>query len=147
MDFTTAAWIWLYIGAFLMFAEIVSPGFVVFFFGLSAVTVAGLKWLLPGMGTAWQLAAFSVLCVVYLVTLRRMLKNLFMGSTDADRAIANEYVGRVGKVVKTIRPEVPGRILLGDAEWAASAEVRIEEGAEVRVAAQNNLTLAVKPLD
>ncbi len=30
MDFTAAAWIWLYIGAFLMLAEIVSPGFVIF---------------------------------------------------------------------------------------------------------------------
>ena len=28
MDFTAAAWIWLYIGAILMLAEIVSPGFV-----------------------------------------------------------------------------------------------------------------------
>ena len=38
MDFTTAAWIWLYVRAFLMLAELASPGFVIFFFGLGAAT-------------------------------------------------------------------------------------------------------------
>ena len=33
-------------------------------------------------------------------------------------------VGRVGRGVEVIRPEVPGRILLGDAEWAAQSATR-----------------------
>ena len=35
MDFLSAGWIWLYVGAGLMLAEILTPGFVMFFFGLS----------------------------------------------------------------------------------------------------------------
>ena len=41
MDFLSAGWLWMYIGGGLMLAEILMPGFVVFFFGLSAVTLGG----------------------------------------------------------------------------------------------------------
>lgn len=146
MDFTATPWIWLYVGAFLMLAELVSPGFVIFFFGLSAATVAGCKWLLPELSMSWQVALFSVFSIVYLVALRRLVKKVFMGDTAESKKIESEYVGRVGKVVETIRPEVPGRIMLGDAEWTASAAERLEPGTEVKVIAQENLTLRVERL-
>lgn len=147
MDFTAAAWIWLYVGAFLMLAEIVSPGFVIFFFGLSACTVALLKGCVPALSLSWQLALFSVFSILYLVVLRRLVKGVFMGETGADNRLRSDYEGRVGKVVETIRPEVPGRILLGDAEWTAAAAERIEAGQEVRVVGQENLTLQVRRLE
>lgn len=146
MDFTTAAWIWLYVGAFLMLAELASPGFVIFFFGLGAATVAGTKWLVPALSLSWQLALFSIFSVFYLIVLRKWVKNVFMGDTAETQKIASEYVGRVGKVVEAIRPEVPGRIMLGDAEWSASSAVAIAPGATVKVVAQENLTLVVEPL-
>jgi membrane protein implicated in regulation of membrane protease activity len=144
MDYTTAAWIWLYIGAFLMLAELVSPGFVIFFFGLGAATVAGAKWIVPGLSLSWQLALFSLLSVLYLVLLRKWVKTVFMGDSAETQKIASEYVGRIGKVVESIRPDVPGRILLGDAEWSAVATVAIESGATVKVVAQDNLTFSVE---
>lgn len=146
MDFTTAAWIWLYVGAFLMLAELASPGFVIFFFGLGAATVAGTKWLVPGLSLSWQLALFSIFSVFYLIVLRKWVKNVFMGDTAETQKIASEYVGRVGKVVEAIRPEVPGRIMLGDAEWSASSAVAIAPGATVKVVAQDNVTLVVDPV-
>lgn len=146
MDFTTAAWIWLYVGAFLMLAELASPGFVIFFFGLGAATVAGAKWLIPGLSLSWQLALFSILSIFYLVVLRKWVKNVFMGDTAETQKIASEYVGRVGKVVEAIRPEVPGRIMLGDAEWSASSAVAIAPGDTVKVVAQDNVTLVVDPV-
>ncbi|MBQ8111786.1 MAG: NfeD family protein [Kiritimatiellae bacterium] len=146
MDFTTAAWIWLYVGAFLMLAELASPGFVIFFFGLGAATVAGAKWLIPGLSLSWQLALFSILSIFYLVVLRKWVKNVFMGDTAETQKIASEYVGRVGKVVEAIRPEVPGRIMLGDAEWSASSAVEIAPDSMVKVVAQDNLTLVVEPV-
>ena len=39
-----AGWLWMYLGAFLMLLEIVSPGFVIFFFGLSASTVGLMRF-------------------------------------------------------------------------------------------------------
>ena len=144
MDFTAAAWIWLYIGSFLMLAEIVSPGFVIFFFGLGAATVAVCKWAFPSMSLAWQLALFSITSIFYLLVLRRYMKKLFMGDAENSPGLASEFVGRVGKVIETIRPEVPGRIELGEVEWKASASERLEPGTEVKVVAQDNLTMRVE---
>ena len=146
MDFLSPVWLWMYAGAFLMLAELASPGFVVFFFGLAAATVSLLKWMFPSLPLWGQLAAFSVLSILYLLVLRKYLKKVFTGDKQESPSIDNEYIGRVGRVVEVIRPDVPGRILLGDAEWTAKAATRLEPGTEVRVVAQENLTLAVEPI-
>jgi len=146
MDFTAASWLWLYVGAFLMLAEIVSPGFVIFFFGLGASTVAGAKWMFPDMSLAWQLALFSIFSILYLLTLRRYIKSVFHGDTDQSKALDSEYVGRLAKVTETVRPDVPGRVLLGDAEWSASATEQLDPGTEVKVIGRVNLTLKVERL-
>ena len=146
MDFLSPVWIWMYVGAFLMLAELASPGFVVFFFGLAAATVSALKGIFPSMPLWMQLAAFSFLSIFYLLVLRRYLKRVFVGEKEESSSIGKEYIGRVGRVVEVVRPDVPGRILLGDAEWAATSDTRLEPGTEVRVVAQDNLTLGVKPI-
>ena len=146
MDFLSPVWLWMYAGAFIMLAELASPGFVVFFFGLAAATVSLLKWMFPSLPLWGQLAAFSVFSIVYLLVLRKYLKKVFTGDSQESPSINNEYIGRVGRVVEVVRPDVPGRILLGDAEWTAKAATRLEPGTEVRVVAQENLTLAVEPI-
>ena len=146
MDFLSPIWLWMYVGAFLMLAELASPGFVVFFFGLAAATVSLLKWTFPSLPLWGQLAAFSVLSIVYLLVLRKYLKKVFTGDKQESLSINNEYIGRVGRVVEVVRPDVPGRIILGDAEWAAKSDRRLESGTEVRVVAQENLTLLVEPI-
>ena len=141
-----AGWLWMYLGAFLMLLEIVSPGFVIFFFGLSAATVGLCRFAFGEAFTlTWQLAAFSAFSIVYLVVLRRWLKKTFLGGrvetkTDFD----NEYVGRAGKVTKAINPPLTGRVEIGDAEWTASAELPIPVGVTVAVVSQDNLTMKVK---
>jgi len=146
MDFLSPVWLWMYAGAFLMLAELASPGFVVFFFGLAAATVSLLKWIFPSLPLWGQLAAFSVFSIVYLLVLRKYLKKVFTGDSQESPSINNEYIGRVGRVVEVVRPDVPGRILLGDAEWAATSDRRLEPGTEVRVVSQENLTLRVEPI-
>ncbi len=59
MYFLIPVWLWMYAGAFLMFAELASPGFVVFFFGLAAATVSALLGMFPTMPYWLQFAAFS----------------------------------------------------------------------------------------
>ena len=142
---TSCSWLWLYAGAFLMLLELLAPGFVIFFFGLSAATVGLCR---AAFGEAftltWQLAAFSVFSILYLVTLRRLLKRVFNGESTASAVdFSHESVGRVAKVVAAIRPPLAGRILLGDAEWSATAETEFPEGADVRIVAQDNLTMKV----
>ena len=83
--------------------------------------------------------------ILFLVVLRRYVKSVFMGDSE-ENAVADDLVGRVGKVTELIRPEVPGRVEIRDAGWTANAAVRIEPGEEVRVTAHDNLTVTVEKL-
>ena len=146
MDFLAAKWLWLYAGAFLMLAELMAPGFVVFFFGLAAATVGLVMFVLPDafhLTPTWQIALFSLFSILYLVTLRRYVKSVFLGDTEEAKAL-DEYVGRLAKVTETVRPEAPGRVMLGDAEWTAVASERLDPGTEVKVTGRKNLTLEVE---
>ena len=147
MDFLSAGWIWMYVGAGLMLAEILTPGFVMFFFGLSAATVGALVLLLPepfNPSLMWQLVLFSLFSLIYLVTLRRYVKNVFLGNNGKGCALADEFVGRIGEAKTGISPDVPGRVVLGDAEWDALSAAPIAQGARVRVVSRKNLTLTVE---
>ena len=143
---TTCAWLWIYAGAALMLLELIVPGFVLCFFGLSAATVGLLRFAFgEGFTPTLQLAAFSALSVLYIVLLRRYLTKVFVGGkvetkTDFD----NESVGRVGRVTEAINPPLAGRVILGDSEWTATSEKPVPVGANVRVVAQANLTMTVE---
>ena len=145
---TNCAWLWIYAGAALMLLELVVPGFVLCFFGLSAATVGVLRFAFGEAFTlTWQLAAFSAFSVLYIVLLRRYLKKVFVGGKVETRTdFDNESVGRAGKVTEAINPPLSGRVLIGDAEWTAVADRAIAAGADVRVVAQNNLTMKVEAL-
>ena len=141
----TCGWYWIYAGCALMLLELVAPGFVLCFFGMAAATVGTIRL---GLGEAfsptWQLAAFSVASVLYIVLLRRWLKSVFVGDkVDRDASLSGECVGRPGRVTTAIAPGVPGRVMIGDAEWNAVADAPIAAGTAVRVVAQSNLTLTV----
>ena len=141
-------WLWLFAGAALMLLELVTPGFVLFFFGLAAATVGGIRLAVGEAFTlAAQLAAFSVLSVVYLVALRRFVTRVFSGGELAVRPdLAGEYVGRTGRVTTAIAPPRSGRVELGDAEWTATADAPIAAGVAVKVVSQENLTMKVEVL-
>ena len=142
---TSCAWLWIYAGAALMLLELVAPGFILCFFGLSAATVGVLRFVFgEAFDLTWQLAAFSVFSVLYIVLLRQYLKKVFVGGkvetkTDFD----NESVGRIGQVTVAINPPLAGRVMLGDAEWTAESDAAIDVGANVKVVAQANLTMKV----
>ena len=144
----SCAWLWIYAGAALMLLELIVPGFILCFFGLSAATVGVLRFAFGEAFTlTWQLAAFSAFSILYIVLLRRYLQRIFVGGkvetkTDFD----NESVGRVGKLTVAIEPPLTGRVMLGDSEWTAEADRPIAAGANVRVVAQQNLTMKVEAL-
>lgn len=146
MSFVTCGWLWIYSGALLMLLELVVPGFVLCFFGLSAISVGALRFVFgEGFSTAWQFAAFSVLSVVYIVVLRRYFKQALMGDKSGESTdLSGEYVGRSGRITEAVKPPMTGRVMIGDAEWTASADSEIAVGTDVRVVSQTNLTMKVE---
>ncbi len=145
---TACGWLWIYAGLGLALLELVVPGFVLCFFGLAAATVGVLRLVCgAAFGATAQMAAFSILSVLYIILLRRYLKKVFVGEKGgAAQGLSDEYVGRTGTVTEAIVPPKTGRVLLGDAEWTATADAPIPAGTDVTVVAQRNLTMAVRPL-
>ena len=145
---TSCGWLWLYAGAGLMLAELLAPGFVVFFFGLSAASVGLCRFAFgEALTPTWQLAAFSAFSVVYLLVLRRWMKRIFTGAvTTSATDFEDDMSGRPAKVTAAIEPPKTGRVMVGDAEWTASAATAIAAGADVRVVSRNNLTVQVEPV-
>ena len=148
MNFLSCAWLWMYAGALLMFLEMLAPGFVIFFFGLSAATVGLCRFAFgAAFDLTWQLAAFSGFSILYLLFLRRLLKRVFVGSVATSRAdFENEAVGRFGRVTAAVNPPLTGRVMIGDAEWTAVSDSPVAAGTDVKVVAQDNLTMKVAPV-
>ena len=145
---TTCAWLWLYLGTFLMLMELLTPGFVIFFFGLAAASVGLCRFVFgEAFGEAWQLAAFSGFAVFYLLVLRRYVRRVFCGDRSKTAGdLADDFAGRVGKVTEAVRSPQPGRALVGDAEWTVVSDRPIEAGAVVRVISRSNLTLKIEEI-
>jgi len=144
---TSCAWLWLYVGAFLMLLELLAPGFIIFFFGMSACTVGLCRFALGEAFTlTWQISAFSAFSVLYIVLLRRLLKSVFVGdkSVGGEQLDGGGLAGRLGRVTEPIREGLPGRVMVGDAEWSAVADAPIPAGTDVKVISQKNLTIKVE---
>ena len=135
----------MYFGAFLMMMELLVPGFVVFFFGLSAMSVGIGRFAIgEPFSVTWQFVAFSVLSICYLVVLRRWLKSVFSGYMSESRTdFESGMIGRTGKIVEEVAPPLAGRVEIGDSQWSAVSDRKIAAGVNVKVTAQNNLTLTV----
>ena len=109
--------------------------------------LGGLMLVLPeafSITLAWQLALFSLFSIVYLVTLRRYLKSIFLGDSEDTISATDEFAGRMGEVRSAIVPGVPGRVIVGDAEWDAVAVEAVAVGTKVKVLSRKNLTLTVE---
>ena len=68
------------------------------------------------------------------------------GKVETKTDFDNESVGRIGTLTAAVLPPLAGRVMLGDSEWTAESERPIEAGANVRVVAQQNLTMKVEEI-
>ena len=89
METHTIPWLWLFVGVVLMLMEILAPGFVIFFFGLAAATL-GVVLFVVDLSATLQIVLFTALCILYLLTLRRIAKSVFMGKTSESNTIGSE---------------------------------------------------------
>ena len=134
---------WLILGVVLIIVEVAAPGLVSFFFGLSALLVALLTFLIPmPESVAWLL--FSALSIVFLLTLRRWCRKVFAGKRSQVRdELANDISGHTAVVVVRIQPGQPGKVEFRGTNWQAVSSETLEPGAQVRIVKQDSITLTV----
>lgn len=139
-------WHWL-IAAFLLgIAEVLMPGAIFLWFAASAVVVALLAALLPGLGWQVQVVVFALLAFAAIAAWRRYRRGR---PEHNDRPTLNlrgaQYVGQVCEVVDPIVNGV-GRVRLGDTIWTVHGP-DAPAGGRVRIVAAEGAVLQVQSAD
>jgi len=134
---------WLILGIVLLFVELATPGFIAMFFGMAAITVALLDWLLPlGQIIPWLI--FATLSVVYILLLRKFLKNVFLGDKNAPDRLEDTFIGQYAIVAEPINPDKQGKVEFSGCLWEVESKDRIDVGERVKIVAKDSLTLTVE---
>jgi membrane protein implicated in regulation of membrane protease activity len=138
-------YLWAALGLVLFAAELLTPGFVIIFFGAGGLLTAALTALVPGLRESlpWQILIWLAASTGTLFSLRHWLRGVFRGSVRRP-APDDDIAGRPAAVLEEIRPGRPGRVRFQGTTWAAvSYAGTFPAGAEVQIVTQDNLTLVV----
>jgi membrane protein implicated in regulation of membrane protease activity len=138
---------WFIIGLVLFLAELVIPGFFIFFFGLGA-WVTALVCLIgnPDSITNMQMIIFAVTSVLSLIALRRIIQRKFFYSKgDKSGEVEDEFTGKEALAITEIGPEKKGKVEFKGTTWNADSKLEITKGQSVIIIEKENFTLTVKP--
>jgi len=135
-------------GVILLFLELALPGFVLFFFGVGALTTSLGAYLFE-LNLSWQLALFIVASLISLFSLRNVIQRKFLqsspeGEEDEDIVLVNP--GERGIVVDGIKPPAEGRIKYSGTFWRAIADEKIDEDEIISVVSQKGLVIHVEKI-
>ncbi len=150
MDANTMTWIWLIVGVVLMVSEVVIPGLVVVFLGLTAVLVAVGRWIGWIDGLADSFTYWFVLSLVITMSLRGIVSKLTPGEisfkpVDEDK----EAIGRLVDVVEdTGSDHENGRIRFRGTSWKAVTEFgQVFRGQKARIYGRKDMVWIIDPVD
>lgn len=139
--------IWFIAGIIFLFAELIMPGFIIFFFGIGSLITALLTYLLNIDSVTVQIMIFLVSSLLSLILLRKFFGNLFKGKTGSDKVLKDEFVGKRAVVIKEIKPNsLKGKIEFNGTHWEADSDFQIEKDTVVEITERRDLTLIVKPV-
>ena len=113
-------WHWLVLGFGLLIVEILIPTFASLWFGMAAILVAAIAWLLP-LSVMMQVLIWLALSVLFMVAWFKYIQPLSVNRTKAGLG-GSVIIGETGMIIVapladragTIRFSVP---IVGAAEW------------------------------
>jgi inner membrane protein len=124
-------WIWIAAGIAITALELVVPSFTIIWFGLAAIVVGLISFILGTESLAVQLALWAVLSGTFTYFwfrfFRQQTKTLSGQSKEA-------IVGKAGIIVKVNDSTFPGGVVrfpiavLGSDEWAFISEIPLQVG-------------------
>lgn len=137
MEFEIVYWHWVVLGVLLMLSEIVLTTFFILWFGLAAVLMGGVLFVMPGLDLTWQILIWTILSSVLALFWFKYLKPLSIDKTKAGLS-REAIVGEVGQVISVPRDGKRGKLrfpapILGADEWLIMSQDDLAEGDRVRV--------------
>jgi membrane protein implicated in regulation of membrane protease activity len=148
MDFTILYWHWLAFGMVLIMFEMALPSFTALWFGVGAVLVGLLLWLMPTLSISWQVFIWTISSATATLLWFRYFKPRAVDRTLA--GLSREAIlGEVGHVIVTPNNGKRGKLrfsipILGADEWDIICEQDIALGDRVAVVDVSGNTLVVK---
>jgi membrane protein implicated in regulation of membrane protease activity len=135
---------WIIVGLVLLIVEVFAPGAVFVWFGVAALVVGALSWMLP---LAWQVQVviFALLSVGSLWGYRVWRKRLIVERSDEPllNQKARQLIGRVFPLVEAIEGG-RGKLKVGDALWTAIGTRDFPVGTRVKVTGVRDQMLEVE---
>lgn len=135
MDLAFSPWlIWFLAGIAVMLAELAVPAFVIIFFGLGCWGGAVVAVFSPDAYSA-QVAAFLVVSVASLLTLRKVAMRVFVGRSEGPGTedLGNIPVGARVSLDQDLEAGRVGRVRFRGAMWDAISEDRIPAGSDAEI--------------
>lgn len=137
--------VWFILGLILLLAELVLPGFVIFFFGAGA-WITALVCLFSNPGINLQVLIFAVTSVLALVIFRKMIQNKFIYNKD-DRSgeVEDEFTGKEAVAVADFGADRIGKVEFKGTSWKAESKSEIVAGQRVIILEKESFKLIVEP--
>jgi inner membrane protein len=140
-------WLWAVLGLVLLGLEMATGTLYILWFGIAALLLALLDYLLPSISIPLQIFLFALLSLGSLLLWRYVYKK-----TSSDLRIGQsqgEEIGRVGTIIEAVSPKQNGKIqfaqgVMGSRVWAAIASEEIAIGADAVIIAVEGNSLRVK---
>lgn len=140
-------YLWFIAALVLSMIEIITPGFVILWFGVSAAIV-GLLDLLGLHNTVWQIIIWIVLSLIMVILSRTFFKTIFIKSPGENyKSNIDVLIGQKGIVTDEIdNVKGNGRILVQGQDWSARSEddSTIPVGSPVEIVRYEGIKLFVK---
>lgn len=141
-------WMWGILGLVLLGVEMITGTLFVLWFGIAALCLTCLVWLIPSMNVSIQLFLYAILALGSLFIWRH-----FYQKSEVNHRIGQaqgEEIGLVGTVIETVTLQKNGKIqftqgVMGSREWVAISDATIEAGSMAEIMAIEGNTLRVKP--
>lgn len=145
-DVNIAYWHWIVIGLILAAFEIFIPSFVILWFGLSAIAVGLLLWVLP-LSFTLQLLIWIALSLLNVWLWFTWVSPRFKNKSLSGMAY-EAMLGQVGMVIEWNAASSRGRLrfpapIVGNDEWLFICEDAVDVGDRVRVKEFSGNTLIV----
>jgi len=136
---------WFVLGLLFLLAELVIPGFFIFFFGLGA-WVTALVCLIWDPGINLQIIIFAITSVLTLIGLRRIIQKKFFYSKERkSEEVEDEFTGKEAVATVDFSTDKKGKVEFTGTTWKAESDSEIKRGQTVIIINKENFKLIVEP--
>jgi len=144
-------WHWLVLGMMLIICELFIPSFTIIWFGLGALLVAPILWLVPSMTFSVQIFLWAIFSLLLTFLWFRLIQPKLKDRSHSGQA-REAILGEVGQVIRAPFEKERGVVrftttLLGNDEWPFICNESVSVGDRVAISDISGNTLIVSRRD